>query len=344
MTAPGHIATGLALTLGLASAIAAQGPITATLFANDPISAAYANASTGTSLLQTVPAGPLTSASVAAGPYTSYACSLAATATGHHVTASSYCTFQQIGIPSSGSTHADLTLSLAAPAGTVVALSLGITHYGDSPAAPAFRVDLGDDGTVDVDAGCGACSGLAQHRVWTWDFANGPLALRILTDQGVGFGPQNYVLDLDIQPWIAGASVVAGDCGIVGSARNWSSQVFEITNYQLRAIAAAGSFGKLRANGLGPFGAFLVADQPVAGPLTLPPPFSATCQALGSVLFLAFGTVSAATTITLPVAPLAWDLDVPVLPSGLTFYVQHASAYGQLPYWFGTSNIVRIDT
>ena len=57
-------------------------------------------------------------------------------------------------------------------------------------------------------------------------------------------------------------------------------------------------------------------------------------------------------SFSLPLLPRAWELPVPTLPAGLTFYVQHASAILQptmpnstLPSPFvGSTNVVRFDT
>ena len=56
--------------------------------------------------------------------------------------------------------------------------------------------------------------------------------------------------------------------------------------------------------------------------------------------------VSARAGETLPGVPRAWETPVPLLPPGLTFYLQHASATERWTWhaWAGATNVIRFDS
>ena len=331
-----------ALCLPLAPTCA-QG-LTATLTANDPVYARRSESATGMVLAeQTHPAGPLASTSLGV-PGASYTCTFGPEGEGYRLEASTQCGISMPGLLIA--THADLTMVVNGPSNRIASIDLEINHFGDFSAADGFRVDFGDDGSFEVSSGGSPpSSGQRIHRLWTWDFADGPLPIRIRTDQIASFGPQAYTLDLDAELWAAEGSPTGPDCG--GIALRYNGSFAETTNYQLAVEAppGAGQLAELRATGMGIVGAFFVAGAATVQPLTLPPPFVGTCDVLDSVLWLDFATVSASTSASgaTPI-PREWRLTVPALPPGLTFHLQHVSAEPSVPTRFGASNRVRIDT
>ena len=247
------------------------------------------------------------------------------------------------------SVHADLTLTLAGPPGLVVGLLVENLHGGDCSDPNAFRIDLGDDGTTELWSAAqpGGSSTYWGHRVWTWDFANGPLPIRVRSDGFLWCGAQGYRLDLRIVPWIPEAQPAGPDCG--GISRIGGPSYFEDTNYQLVPIPSPvpGELAVLRASGLGSFGAYVVASGPSATPFSLPSPFPQTCDVLIDGFWFGAGAVEELSYLSpwpSPPQPRTWRLHVPALPPGLSLHVQHVSAMLQPPFPFGATNRVRIDT
>jgi hypothetical protein len=333
----------------LAVGAKSQGPLQAALMAVDDIQAKWVFQSTGAvGATQLHPAGVLSAANVQVGygvhpNVARYTCDLSGVGNGYVLDATTSVAGYVSGV--SFVTHADLLLVLTGPADLVVSIGLLLSHAGDFTSSSAFRVDLGDDGTVEVDSGCMNCGSARHHRLWTWDFAAGHLGIRIRTDQQSTGGAQGHALTLAVQPWIGEASRAAADCGGIAHVATTSNAEYESSNYQLAADEPTqpSQLAVLRAVGLGQANALVVAMQPGTTPLQLPAPFTSTCDVLANVvLFFVLGP--SATTTAPSGTPWEWQLPVPLLPPGLTLYVQHASAHVATPFWFGASNVVRIDT
>lgn len=339
-----HCAAPLLATLGCALGALAQSPISATLVSNDIAFARRDNQNNGEYEFQIQPPGPFLGTSLAVQGI-QYACNLAPTAMGWLFTASSGDSMQAPNDHKDD--HADLTLTLSAPPATIAAVEVAVLHGGDSSSASGMRVDLHADGTVDVDSGC-SCVFLRAFRTWTWDFAQGDLRLRIRTDQTSYAGTQGYSVRIEVTPWVANALPVADGSPQIAYWRPSSDQ--ESSNYQISALppTTSGPLAILRGVGLGQFGAFLIADNPATSPVTLPNPFITTSNLLAIPQFLDFGTVTA-TTQWGGVTPREWQLTVPSLPPGMSFYAQHVSvsppvASTYYPPAFGSTNILRFDT
>ncbi|MFT4840300.1 MAG: hypothetical protein ACJAQZ_000118 [Planctomycetota bacterium] len=330
--------------------LCAPAQITLSLVANDDIEARWINLPSGTlGGLDTHPAGPLSNAivQVSGGSQQSqFDCDLSSYVGFDELTATTICRGSYW--PSNASTHADLTLTIDGPVGRHVGISIDINHFGDYSSAEGFRIDVEDDGTIDLDSVAPVGStGLHEHLHLSWDFAGGPLPIRIRTDQ-LGFGgPQMYSLRIRVWPWTPAATPAGPDCGL--RAALYDGHHYESSNYHMtaRASSAPGELAILQATGLGQLNAFVVAAQPMVMPLQLPPPFTTACDILANGLSYGSGTVTELNNVT-PVLgyfpPREWQLVVPTLPPGLTFYVQHASASSFAPFWFGTTNRIRFDT
>jgi hypothetical protein len=334
------LATALCLLAPFASA---QG-IAASLVANDAITATLFDPSTNTTIAQqSQPAGPLWSANLQVGSYAVCSCSLAQLGSTWQFLASS----QAIVPPNpvqQGITHADLLLTLTGT-GTI-ALDLSLAHLGDQSDPTVMRIDVGNDGSVEVNSG--PIGSPWHHRLWTWDFAQGSLPIRVRTDQVSYGGAQRYDVNLRVLPWAAGASPAAPGCPFVATIRDGQGWAAESTNYQLAALpsTAPQQFATLRAFGLGQFGLFLVAVQPAIAVVPIPAPFypSSSVPLLVNAIFMQAGTVTANVGIVTPVIPRTWEVPVPLLPPGLTFWVQHTSATLVYPQQVGTTNVIRFDT
>ncbi|MCA8954381.1 MAG: hypothetical protein KDE27_33045 [Planctomycetes bacterium] len=328
-------------------AAAAQSPYSVRLIANDPLRAESYDTATNTVVAnQTLPAGALTRATLEtfAQSYTlaRYTCSTTATAAGVAFDATSMCWFQVGSLR--GRTHADLTLTIG---GTGVArIEAELWHGGDGAIAPALAVDLGDDGTNELEASCITfCASPWHHRLWTWDFADGPLVIRIRTDQWSSGGPQIHGLELDIVPWAAGATPVLDACPVRSEVISQWSIAGESVNYQLAAESPASAQEQLalRAFGHGDFGFYVVSGAAATRPLVLSNP-AIRCNALADVILVEPGIATATMLIGASPSPRAWRLAVPRLPPGLRFFVQHGSLRASAPAAFGTTNVVRVDT
>jgi len=118
----------------------------------------------------------------------------------------------------------------------------------------------------------------------------------------------------------------------------------ESSNYHLAAYVPTqpSDLAVLRAVGLGQFNALIAAMQPGTAPLQLPAPFPSGCNVLVNVILFEV-LVPSAMTNALAGTPREWRRHVPLLPPGLTFFVQHVSAELAAP-WFGASNVIRFDT
>lgn len=328
----------LGVTL-LAPAVA-QSPLQATLIAVTPVEAEWVNAPPGTSgALVSQPAGPLTSVDLTAPVGQNWAhitCALSANGSGWRLLASS----QVFSPPSEiAATRADLLLVLTATAPTTVALDLQLAHWGDFPFGVGFTIDLGDDGSVELDTTLPFCCGSVRRQSLTRSIDATGLTIRIRGTNTMWVSPQAYDLWIEAQPWLPQASVVSPDCGVLGveaPAPTWYEG-----NYQLAALPSSdpAEFGVLRATGLGGFDLFVVAGLPTTAPLVVPAPLPGPCDLLTDILVAVPGTPTVPGAIA-----TEWELRVPLLPPGLVLFAQHASVHTIAPFGFGTTNVLRLDT
>lgn len=329
------------LGLSLLAPAVAQGPLQASLIALQPITAEWTSAPPGTTgALVTVPAGPITRAEAHAPfgqNWATFDCSIAPLGDGVRVLATSV-----VFPPGTelAETHADLLLLLSSPQPIPVSLDLHVAHYGDTPWAAGFRIDVGDDGSDELDTSSPACCGSVRRLASTVTVGPGGLAVRIRSTNIMGASPQAFDLWLDVEPWLAAATPVSGACDAL--ATKLPPDGYYQGNYQMAVLppASPSEFALLRASGLGPFDLFVVSGDPGTSPLTLPVPTTGPCDLLTN-LVLAFPGEA---TILSP-ARSGFELRVPPLPLGLVIYVQHLSVENEVaPFAFGTTNVVRIDT
>ncbi len=322
----------------LAMPLLSQGGLQASLTAVTPI---VVSGTSGASV--THPAGLLPTAVSLTGPvgttWATFQCALVNSGSVCTLTASSNCAAP---FPQQAQTQADLLLLVSAPTATVAAVQIEVAHLGDSPWFSGFRIDIGNDGSFEVDTSSSVCCGTIRRHHVTADFLGGPLSLRITDSNAGGGSPQAYTLSLHIEEWLPSATPIAAECpGTVNTLP--TNQVF-YTNYQLAAFppTALQSLGVLRAIGLGRFDLFLVSDQPAAQPLQLPGPYVGLCDVLSNIVFAATGTPSGSAGPNNQFTD--WSFVIPTLPPGLVFHVQHGSATRGAPFWFGATNRLRIDT
>lgn len=331
----------LLVGLSLLAPAVAQGPLQATLLALQPIEAEWTSAPPGTpGALASVPSGPITRAEVhapAGQNWATFDCSLAPLGGGVRVLASS------VVFPPGAElaeTRADLLLLLSAPQPTTVALDLHVAHFGDTPSAGGFRIDLGDDGSDELDTSSPECCGSVRRFAATTTIGPGGLSVRIRSTNTMGASPQAFELWLDAEPWHPAATPISPACDAL--ATKLPPQGYYQGNYQLAALPPVSpfEFALLRASGLGPFDLFVVSADPGTAPLTLPAPLPGPCDLLTNLVFAIPGEA----TILSP-ARSGFELRVPPLPPGLVLYVQHVSVENEVaPFAFGTTNVVRIDT
>ena len=331
----------LLVGLSLLAPAVAQGPLQATLLALQPIEAEWTSAPAGTpGALVSVPAGPITRAEAYAPVGQNWAifdCSIAPIGDGVRVLATS------VVFPPSAElaeTRADLLLLLSAPQAITVALDLHVAHFGDTPSAAGFRIDIGNDGTDELDTSSSACCGSVRLLATTMTIGPTGLAVRIRSTNTMGASPQVFELWIDVEPWLAAATPISPACDVLGT--KLPPQGYYQGNYQLAVLPPVNpyEFALLRAAGLGTFDLFLVSADPVTAPLTPPAPLPGPCDLFANIVFAFPGEA----TILSP-ARSGFELRVPPLPLGLVIYVQHVSVEGETaPFAFGASNVVRIDT
>ena len=246
-------------------------------------------------------------------------------------------------------THADLTLWLLGPSNRTIGLDLDLRQGGDNN-AEGLLVDVGDDGTIEYDTMCPfTCHDPTNHRGFHWSFSNGPLPIRVRADDSPIWAFRGFSLDLRVRPWIAEASPEADGCAGIAWHGHQSLLASSNAHLSVEASSQPNELGVLRALGFGNFGAFLVSAAPGTTSLTLPSPFLSICDVLAFTFADSPGTVSA-TMQLVAMPPREWTLPIPTLPPGLTFYLQHASVEPtttfplHVPPWFGTSNVIRLDT
>jgi hypothetical protein len=332
--------------LSCAAAVSAnrpQGSLTASLTALAPIVAA---GSAGPAV--SFPPGPLTAANVI-GPVgttnAQFTCALSATGAECLLTATSSA-ITLGGLGSWASTSADLLLQVTSPIPTTVAtLELQVVHSGDAPWYQGFQIDVGNDGSVELDTSTPVNWHTVKRRFLTAHFSTGALLVRVRNNNITSPSPQTYELRVLVQEWTAAASPAGPACPVVASSWiGWTASVMS-TNHHLAPRAAVGpGFVDLHAAGLGSLHVFAISGLPAVAPLQLPPPYATTCDVLANVFAVASGVVVGPGWTGANPQTTDWRLVVPALPPGLVFFVQHLSATQGWPHAFGASNRVRIDT
>lgn len=327
--------------LSLLAPAVAQPPLQATLLALQPIEAEWTSAPAGTAgALVSVPAGPVTRAEAYAPVGQNWAifdCSVASIGNGVRVLATSV-----VFPPGSelAETRADLLLLLSAPQAITVALDLHVAHFGDTPSAAGFRIDIGDDGSDELDTSSPACCGSVRRHATTTTIGPNGLSVRIRSTNTMDASPQAFELWIDAEPWHAAATPITLACDALGT--KLPPQGYYQGNYQLSVLPPLSpyEFALLRAAGLGTFDLFIVSTDPGMAPLTLPAPLPGPCDLLTNIVFALPGDA----TILAP-ARSGFEMRVPLLPPGLVVYVQHLSVENMAaPFAFGTTNVVRVDT
>jgi hypothetical protein len=336
--------------VGLVDAVVGQGGFTAQWTALSPIVAQWTNAPGGTpGAIVTWPAGPLPNTPIVVAvnvPAWPNAAQFGSTPLPLQTGMLSNWSFSADSWEPFGlhvQTTADLLLQVTGPAAATGSIEFVVTSMGDSPSAAAFRVDVGNDGTFELDSsvsGLFPTTSLDRHGAYAWDFGGGPLFVRVqhLAD---GFtAPQLFGLQVSFRPWVDVAESFGDDCGSQGTVMGVGNY---FSHYHLAALPPLGplDLAALRATGIGPFSGFLVSTQANTVLFHLPGSLSSPCDLLASAFFTASGAASRVVQFPVLLLPVEWVVVVPSLPPGLEFWVQHASM--QLPY-LGFTNRVRIRT
>lgn len=320
--------------------------VTATLEALTPITASWVGAPPGTpDATVTHPAGPLTSVDLAtANNVAQFSCDLSND--GVEWTFDAYNSVFSTGPGDPAYAEADLLLTLSAPPGTCASLSLAFQHAGDSPVLDGFQVDVGDDGSFEYDSGYEPQQLSRRQHVLT--FGGGSVPVRITSYNAFAFPPQAVSLVARVREWSPHATPAADGCAAI--APLWTVTLALDTDYTLDMVAptSPASLGTLRARGVGNFNWFCASDSPALLPVQLPAPILGACPLFANVVLTDPGAVTELFTFFPTPVPIGWQLDVPALPPGFTFYMQHACASllpgSVLNSRFGTSNVIRIDT
>lgn len=329
----------LPLVLYLLCAHAAtQTGVTAQLTALQPIVATWLNAPPNTpGASVSHPAGPLTSAlvrvPVGSRPWAGeVAISLPANAWPSLHLATRNDTFFGDWVQ----TSADLLWQVNGPPTLHGEVRIDIAALGDAGAANGLLVDFGNDGVVEVDTAPSVGHWFNGLRSFPWDFAAGPLSVRIRHASTGGFPPQYYGLDLQFDPWYAGATDLGASCP------QFTSQVADLHfDHRLAALppTAPQDLSTLRATGFGSFTAFLISAQADVGPAPLPPRFG-SCDLLTSIVFTAPGSATRVEAWY----PVEWVARVPMLPPGFEFWAQHASLRQAATWELTLTNRIRVQT
>ena len=236
-------------------------------------------------------------------------------------------------------THADLLLVLTAPVTTVLDLDVRVGHDGDQPSPYGFQVDVGNDGSFELTTDTTVCCGTVNRRVWSWNFADGALPLRLTGHNLTGASPQAFYLTVKATPWAAGTAPIGPDGGSIVDLTTLSSRY--TTNYRLAALPPQlpGWTTTLRATGLGEWHAFVLSASDKVVPIVAPAPFTGSGLLLGQLDMLVLGATTSTTTV-----PSEWRLDVPPLPPGLELHLQHLSARLSAPWPFGLTDPIVLRT
>jgi hypothetical protein len=302
--------SSIAFVLGSAAVttLPAQGVINAQLVANTQLEATWLNAPPNT---------PGASMSQAPGLFS--ACSLQVSQGG---TASYYANFGASGAnwsmntgcyswPGTGNlmrVAGDISLLLTAPPTVTADISVRLSSGGDGAGSNAIFVQLNGSPIVGYFHGFNV-----MQRAVTWDFAAGPADIGAVVSNVFAQYPQGLSASVSVRPWADGATDLGDPCGLSGvdgDAHVWAHLA------ALRPTTPQ-SIAHLEATGLGQFAAFLISDQPTTSP-TLPNGIVLSCPILSSIIATVPGVVTGVST------PRPWVTEVPTLPPGLEFYVQHA--------------------
>ena len=238
--------------------------------------------------------------------------------------------------------RADTTLWISGPSGRWGSIEVELLASD----GPWPTVDVGDDGTNEAAPGqfYGALSSAYQTRIWSIpvQLTSAPLPVRIVFPTTWRISTFLQRLDVRFVPWSASAADLGTGCPenhtgwVLGSNADFP--------YALSVRpGSGGAAAQLHARGHGPLQAFVVASQPARLPIgTIP--FGIGCDdLLTSVITTAAGVQVS------PFQDHEWTLDVPPLPPGLTFYLQHVSLSPVFGFhapqgYFGVSNAVRYQT
>jgi len=293
--------------------------------------------SLGSVVQQQHPAGPFTTASLSINDPSCLATgSLSCTLNGNHVTAA-----QNVWGPNCGglTANTDVRLTLTSPQSGWATLRFYIGAGGDC--GGSFRVDVDDDGSNEIYYTWGTTFEKSRNLI----VPVGPTAQVVrITQYTCGAQPTAQSFNLTIDEWDPTATPDQPGCGGLFGSPGWQALECDHTLMFLDSLVPS-ELGVLRAGGYGQFHTFVVATSSTTLPLQLPTPFAQTCPTLANVLAFDSGLHSGMLG-----RQDIWNLHVPMLPIGLTFYVQHACAaiYQPSQFWaqtrFDTSNVLRIDT
>lgn len=316
----------------LASGLASQA-IQATLVARQPI---VLRQNGGSQISH--PAGPLTAANLLLGP-SFVAVNLMPRTLGWNLESHLFAGFPAT--PQSyfqASANLELSLSTATP--TRAILRLDSLCKDDSGGSIAVNVP----GYGSISFASGSSTGERHVDHFLVDLSSTPLVIAINQHAG-GWPAGTCYLSADVELLSPVATPVAAGCGGLFVHGQSIFPDFQ-TDHFLDFVdnGSPTSSGMLRARALGQWSSFLLGFSAAQLPLQLPAPFATTCPTLANVVATSPGTV----TNTLGM-PIAWQLPLPLLPAGLTIYVQHACAKVPQQGWPGniqwnTSNVLRIDT
>jgi hypothetical protein len=329
-----------------ACAVAASAQVSATLVANAPFVATWTMGANTGSL--TYPAGPLVAdgSMLLPAPFGNVRMQWIVPQPG-----AASCEFfaaRTVGSSLTYSSAADLTMAVTGPVGLPGHVKIVLDVWDDIPSASSVTIDIGNDGSVE------ATSQTAQwlyRREWRIPATLGATGLdvRIVhSDTASALVPgADWRVKVTFEPSSHAATDLGSSCASndVGWAlpNGGTSIVAEHHPYFLHAApGSGGELCRLLARGHGPIAAFVVATDP-------------TRVAPGWLgIGLGCDDLLQNVALTLPGLSFAaetWELAVPALPPGLTFWFQHVS-FG--PAWTtssgspvlrtGVSNLVRIDT
>ncbi len=341
--------TAIALGAALTSSLVGQSGFTTQVTALAPIVAEWTNAPTGTiGAVVTHPAGPLPNAATVVGVTIgsstnamAFYCSPTTPEPGV-VSSWSFSASATTPVGQFARTSADLLIRVTGPQDAVCTADFRLSASGDTPNGTAFEVDVGCDGTVEFNTWPSfQTTSLDRRAAALWDFAEGPLLVRILHAANGSYMPQGFGVLFTLRPWIPDTAGFGDDCGNEAPA---SGNRGYFSRYHLAALPplAPTEIAALRAIGMGPFSAFLISDRPKTVTFHLQGSTSLPCDLLSDVIFLDSGFVSR--TVWSHVEgdiPVEWIAPVPQLPPGLEIHLQHASLYW--PY-LGFTNRVRLRT
>lgn len=304
----------------LSSLVLAQSPINATLVANTPMSVAT-TVWPAPPVTTTLPAGPLlTNGSLqSAGPFPRSSLSWT-------VPSSTFvgCELNSSQHPTGSLTcqcDADLTLSVAGPAGTRGHVQISARCSGDLITPGDLLVDVNDDGSFEANS-LGWISGfMGPSFVREWDvpvvLGANPLPIRV-QHHVFAMPTQAYTLMIRFVPWSPRATDLGSSCGVSEVGWHFEGVVWPVNQpYFLSAQLFPGS-GKDRvvARGYGTFGAFVFSERSTRLPIGMLS-LGSGCDDLLSAPLVVIATA--------PTTAGEWQFEVPPLPNGYRLFAQHFS-------------------